>query len=129
MGFRIRQWRNREVKQTKNIRYKQAALQWSTSWNQPEYKEVPDLRRHMQKECNPGRLRVGVALLNVRSECSYPSRRDDDTCRARWGTWERGQTRGTSSSNTCGAKTRGPVSDEGEDGPEAAHVHSRHLVP
>ena len=87
MGFRIRQWHNREVKQTKNIRYKQAAPQWSTSWNKPEHKIVHDL---CKKECNPGRMRVGVALLNLRSECSCPSRRDDDTCWAGLGTWEVG---------------------------------------
>ena len=36
----------------------------------------------MQNECHLGRLRVGVALLHVRTGRSYPSRRDDDTCRA-----------------------------------------------
>ena len=114
-----------------------------------------------KKECDTGRLRVGVALLNVRSGCSNPSRRDDDTCRAGWET--RGERRserarreapavatlvggptprpslapgGRRKGRLAGgstpaqstpravtlwaARSRGPVSDGREDGPEAA---------
>ena len=86
------------------------------------------------KECNPGLVRLGVALLNFRSSCSYPSRRDDDTCRAGWGT--RGEAGGSTPAQSTpravtllAARPLGPVSDRTEDAPEAAHLHSRQLVP
>ena len=43
---------------------------------------------HEQNENNQGLVRVGVALLNVRSGYSYPSRRDhdSDTRQAGWRT-------------------------------------------
>ena len=123
MSFRIRPWHNREVKQTKSIRYKQAALQWGTSWNKPEYKVVHDL---CKKECNPGRLRVGVLTERPLGIFVSKSARRRHLL-GRMGDMWRGARREAPAVVTLVGGN--PVSDEGEDGPEAAHLHSRHLVP
>ena len=95
----------------------------------------------MQKGCHPGRLRVGVALLDVQVLQDVRIRVGLTSTPAglEGGQGESGPDAEHQQSQHLwtardavtlwAVRPRGPVSDGREDGPEAAHLYSPDLVP